>query len=221
MKLVLMALLAAVVLAAGALIAAQPAGAELPGMPCTADNRGTSTPRLSFDERRGVWVLVEFQCVHNSTLDRYRWSALTYPVASFGTDKPEGVHFTGRYKSNGFPEFRTSGSSPVASSPSSYWNVDVSRQIERGLSGLVYAGDICNALWDGKITGSRVSPAHVYRVGSSWHYIADQTDRAEYGRPDATMKSIWGTRTVFQDHDNNPATHLRGVEVTFVAECNR
>lgn len=197
MRPALFALLCVVVPAAAALLIIQPVAAQLPRGCDYQEGQITYTWQRTWDEERQSWILQRFVCAADN-----EWQG-DQILHDFNTsERPDSWHFTGRFDAQGNPEIGTRGSPPVASSPDSYWNATTSRQIQRGISSLVYAGNVCQALRDGEITGGAVNPSHVYRVGNGWHYIEDADDRAALGRPDARMSTIWGYRTEFRDHDN-------------------
>ena len=191
MKLALGALIAIIGLVAISLSTVQPVSAQLAGTKCP--DRGVSFTNVRYwHEKLNQWVLQEFSCTPGTT-----WAPHGGPTAYFGQNKPDSWSYTGTFDSRGFPRIATGDTSVLAKPPggNTYWDTAVSGTIQKGLSKYVYAGDICEALKSGEVTGNSVDTAHVYRVGNAWHYIPEGDHRTEYGRPDARMSSIWGSVT--------------------------
>lgn len=172
----------------------QSAEAQLPGKPCHEGNAGMMVKRMVFEEAMQIWVLREFLCTLND-FEGWIWNKSGWTWARWGTEKPDSWNFSGEFDENRFPVITTPGSTPLARPPkeTSYWDVEVSTQLQRQLSRHIYAGEICAALREpgAFVEGVSIDPYHVYRVGNAWHYIPDADDRAAFDRPDATMARIW------------------------------
>ena len=197
----------------------QPASAGLE----SGCSQGTFTKRITWNERINSWVLQEFFCTRDN-----EWIESGWVLHNFNTtEKPDGWIPTHQFRSDGFPLIREVGSSPQAFSEEGYWDPTLTTIINRVVSQLVYAGDICSELrrrqnqWGGiahELRGYEINPKHVYRVGNDWVWIRYQYQRDAYEAANSfavntRMSRIWGYRTQF------PPGGGRGVVVTNVASC--